>query len=82
MLPLHKQYKKFPLSASGKVADLDDVLPKIREYWPDAYMEGSAGLARMYLDRQTRLFVAYAWCTPRFQKSDWNYLVFKDGHHW
>lgn len=82
MLPLHKEYRKYALTADSKVPDLDDVLPKVKEHWPEAYMEGSAGLARMYLDRKTRLFVAYAWCKPRGQRYDWNYLIFADGHHW
>lgn len=83
MLPLHKKYRGYPLSASGKLDELDDVLLKVREHWPDAYMEGSAGLARMFLDRNTHLFVAYTWCsTRRLRGQSWNYLIFKDGHHW
>lgn len=84
MTPLHKLYKDYPRITKGIVNELDDVLDKVREHYPNAYEEGSAGLARMYLDRETRLFVAYTWATPRHKglTLKWNYLIFKKGKAW
>lgn len=81
MIPLHKQYEEYPLAARGVVPELDDVLDKVREFHPDAYMEGSAGLARMLIDRETKLFVAYTWGVRRKRGTilKWHYLIFQKG---
>lgn len=80
--PLHKIYETWPTLDRGYVDDLYDALPIVRRYWPSSYMEGSAGLARMFIDRDTRLFVAYAWGYRRKDGMRFKYLVFPEGMQW
>lgn len=87
MLKLHKKYELWPIESRGSVNDLMDVAPIVRKKWPEAYMEGSVGLARMFVSivNDKRQFVAYAWSNAFNYKHNaikWNYLVFKEPHDW
>lgn len=62
------------LGKKQKVNSLEHALAEVRNKYADAYMEGSAGLARHFCinDRSHILIVGYAWSSGRL-KTDLNY---------
>jgi len=66
---------------------LDECLTRVREKYPSAWMEGSAGLGRSFYVKveKRRLMVADAWSSGRYNKDfeyTWFVRVFDEPKEW